>query len=214
MKRKCNVCKKTHKSERVKTEDRGTVDDWSGVRFMGIHAVCDTPECLSKYSLNKVRKEAEKARKAENAAYFKETKRLKKKYSDSTRPRLIDRVQWDYFNPWVKERDKDLPCISCGKFKGIYHAGHYKTIGARKDIRFHPDNCHKQCADCNLAMEQSKSLEATIAAKYRENLIKKIGVERVEALEVVKVHRYTVEELEKIKAEYSAKLKELRKKEL
>ena len=48
-------------------------------------------------------------------------------------------------NAWVRERDADRPCISCGRYHaGQWHAGHYLSTGARPELRFEPLNIWKQ----------------------------------------------------------------------
>ena len=103
---------------------------------------------------------------------------------DKNRKReLKSKAQWlkeaqSAFNRWVRLRDYDEPCISCGRHhKGQYHAGHLYTVAARSDIRFHCDNVSKQCSACNNYLSGNQ-------INYRRRLIKKIGLERVEALEV------------------------------
>ncbi|MBF3209581.1 recombination protein NinG, partial [Pseudomonas aeruginosa] len=54
------------------------------------------------------------------------------------------------FNEFIRLRDADQPCISCGRHHdGQYHAGHYRTVAASPELRFEPLNVHKQCAPCN-----------------------------------------------------------------
>jgi hypothetical protein len=108
------------------------------------------------------------------------------------------------FNAFIRERDRDWPCISCGKFHtGQYHAGHYRSVGAAPQLRFNEDNVHKQCQPCNLHKSGN-------AIEYRINLVKRIGVARVEALECDNsLPKWTVEEIKAIKMEYRTKLKEL-----
>jgi len=109
------------------------------------------------------------------------------------------------FNAFIRERDKDLPCISCGRFhQGSYDAGHYRSIGAQPMLRFHEDNTHKQCVPCN----QHKSGNAV---EYRIRLLLRIGADRVAYLE--QEHppaKYTIDDAKRIKAEYAAKLKQLK----
>lgn len=107
-------------------------------------------------------------------------------------------------NAYVRERDADLPCISCGRHhQGQYHAGHYLSRGARPELRFNLDNIHKQCAPCNNHLSGN-------AVLFRIGLIAKIGLERVEALEGPhEAKKYSIEEIKAIKAEYRAKLKAL-----
>lgn len=109
------------------------------------------------------------------------------------------------FNAFIRERDKEEPCISCGRFhEGQYHAGHYRTTGANPELRFDEDNCHKQCAPCNNHL--SGNIE-----NYTPRLIEKIGQERFERLmgshELPKWKR---EDYERIRDHYRAKLKELK----
>lgn len=110
------------------------------------------------------------------------------------------------FNEFIRLRDKDDPCISCGRFhQGQWHAGHYKTVKAMPELRFNEDNCHKQCSVCNNYLSGNLT-------DYRINLIKKIGIERVEFLER-KDHqplRLTVDEIKSLIAVYKNKIKELR----
>ena len=110
------------------------------------------------------------------------------------------------FNEWIRLRDAALPCVSCGRsHEGQWHAGHYRTVGANPELRFNPDNVHKQCAPCN----NHKSGDIV---NYRINLVKRIGLERVEILEGPhKPQRYTVEDLKTMKADYRALTKELKR---
>ena len=110
------------------------------------------------------------------------------------------------FNEWVRLRDADLPCVSCGRHHdGQYHAGHYRTVAANPAIRFEPLNVHKQCAPCN----NHKSGDIV---NYRIELVKRIGAEAVEWLEGPhEPKKYTVEQLKAMTAEYRAKTRELKR---
>src|SRR5690606_11085783 len=109
------------------------------------------------------------------------------------------------FNAWVRARDRDLPCISCGRFhQGQWHAGHYRAVGGNPELRFHPLNCHRQCAPCN----NHKSGDIV---NYRINLVAKIGADRVAWREGPhEPRRYTIDELKALTAEYRATLWELK----
>lgn len=110
------------------------------------------------------------------------------------------------FNEWIRERDRDLPCISCGRFhQGQWHAGHYRTVGANPELRFNPLNVHKQCAPCN----NHKSGDIV---NYRINLVQRIGADQVEWLEGPhEPQRYTIEELKALKASFRAMTRSLRR---
>lgn len=107
------------------------------------------------------------------------------------------------FNDYIRARDGEV-CISCGSTTAIsYHAGHYRTTAAASQLRFNEDNCHSQCASCNVH-------HSGAIGPYRINLIDKIGLQRVVALESDNNHhRYTREELDTLRALYRAKLRAL-----
>ncbi len=104
-------------------------------------------------------------------------------------------------NSYIRVRDKDQPCISCARFHvGQWHAGHYRSAGAAPQLRFNEDNINRQCAPCN-------NHKSGNAIEYRINLIKKIGIERVEALESNNSPAlFTIEDAKRIKAEFKKKL--------
>lgn len=114
------------------------------------------------------------------------------------------------FNEFIRLRDAELGCISCDKPKdwhGQWHAGHYKTVGAHPELRFNEDNCHKQCSICN------NYLSGNLAA-YRIELVRRIGIDRVEALESysgVKVKLGAIEYIT-LNSNYQKKIKEMKSK--
>lgn len=109
------------------------------------------------------------------------------------------------FNAFIRERDKDLPCVSCGRVhNGQYHAGHYRTVGSCPELRFEELNNHKQCAPCNNHLSGN-------LINYRRNLIIKIGLEKVEWLEGPHPPlKLTIEDIRAIKAKYKQLLKDLK----
>ncbi|AAY93038.1 recombination protein NinG [Pseudomonas protegens] len=110
------------------------------------------------------------------------------------------------FNEWVRLRDADLPCVSCGRHHdGQYHAGHYRTVGANPEIRFEPLNVWKQCAPCNTHLSGN-------LVNYRLSLLERIGAEKLEWLEGPHpACKHTIEEIKAIKADYREKIKELKR---
>lgn len=81
------------------------------------------------------------------------------------------------FNKYIRLRDKDKGCICCNRrLEGTYDAGHFYSVGAYPNLRFDEDNVHGQTRHCN------SFLHGNLIA-YREGLIKRIGLERFEALE-------------------------------
>lgn len=125
-------------------------------------------------------------------------------------PDLIREAQ-QVFNKWIRARDEKEPCISCGApppdLSGLHagrDAGHYRSTGSASHLRFHPDNCHAQCVRCN-------QWGAGRAVDYRVGLCRRIGVERVEALEASnEPHKWQRDELNAIKAGFVQRLKQLK----
>jgi hypothetical protein len=108
------------------------------------------------------------------------------------------------FNTFIRMRDKDEPCISCG-YAGTgrqAHASHYRPATNSK-LRYDERNVWKSCQICNTHLSGN-------LANYRLALIEKIGLQQVEELESTNgVYIYTVEELQAIIKKYRAKTKEL-----
>lgn len=112
------------------------------------------------------------------------------------------------FCAFIRARDAGKPCICCGRSSsgwsrgGDWDAGHYRSRGAASHLRYHEDNCHSQLKQCNR--------RAFDVASYRANLIGRIGLERVEALENDNAtHKWTRDELIAIRRHYIAKRKEI-----
>lgn len=117
-----------------------------------------------------------------------------------TLPALLKQAQ-KVFNTWIRKvRDKDEPCISCGKAHEDYDSGHYVPQGSSSFLRFHGWNVNKEGKGCN-------SFDKFHLIGYRKNLIKKIGEENVEWLENNRhrVKRWSRVELEQIILRYQIK---------
>lgn len=150
------------------------------------------------------RRKVDAAKKEERA----ETKQRKE--SLKTIPQLIAEAQKE-FNAYIRERDKDQPCICCGKplgssdVGGAYDCGHYRSTGSASHLRFDERNAHAQRKECN-------RWGAGRAVDYRIGLVARIGLEAVEALESdndpVKWDRDTLRQLKTI---YRAKARALKK---
>src|SRR5690349_8773059 len=81
------------------------------------------------------------------------------------------------FNAYIRERDKDLGCISCGSHNQI-QAGHFYSAGHYPSLRFNEDNVHSQCLRCNYFLSAN-------LLEYRKRLLKKIGEQRVQKLDLL-----------------------------
>ena len=126
-----------------------------------------------------------------------------------TRGQCLKEAQIE-FNKFIRHRDDGDNCICCNGSTNDNHltgsgwdAGHYLSTGARPNLRFDEDNCHRQLVKCNRFLSGN-------AASYRIGLVKKIGIDRVEALECNhKEKKYTIDQLKEIKRVYREKTKQL-----
>lgn len=146
-----------------------------------------------------------------SAIYAKEQKRKSWRKEKKKRKEAMKTKQ-DYekeleavVNRFIRLRDKDKPCISCGATNYTMSAGHYYPAGSYKNIRFDEDNIFGQCwYNCN--KNKSGNL-----AEYRIGMIERIGIERVKALDerrLIPAH-FTIPELKEMKIKYKKKCKEL-----
>ena len=152
----------------------------------------------------------------ECAEEFGKLKRIKERARERARDRrerlkaIKSRAKWlkeaqSAVNAVIRERDKDLPCISCGTVDSAqWDAGHYRSRGACPELRFHPDNIHKQCCVCN-------HHQGGNVVSYRVALIRKVGLAQVEWLEGPhEPAKYTIPELEQIILSNRALLRAMR----
>ena len=79
-------------------------------------------------------------------------------------------------NKFVRERDKNKPCISCGRRIESGDCGHYVAQGSSGLLRYHPDNLALQCTSCNRFKHGN-------LINYRIGLVSRIGEDRVKWLE-------------------------------
>lgn len=111
-------------------------------------------------------------------------------------------------NQYIRLRDKDLDCISCGADLDARNtnAGHHFSANGFPNTRFNEDNIHNQCVYCN--QHNSGNL-----LEYRKGLIDKIGQERYDKLEAESKEKksYTKEELKNIIKKFKEKCRLLTK---
>jgi hypothetical protein len=108
------------------------------------------------------------------------------------------------FNKYIRLRDVGNVCISCQKKPLKENAGHFYNANNHWSVRFDERNVHLQCEHCNTFLSGN-------LIYYRENLLKKIGIEEFENLsvEAMKTRKFTIEELKEIIATYKKKCKEI-----
>ena len=163
---------------------------------------CDF-DCASRYGAEKAVKDREKAFKKSIKEDNKKHATKKREFYDNDKKTRMDAAQ-TAFNAFIRQRDNELPCVSCIRFhQGQWHAGHYRTVGGHFELRFEESNCHRQCSVCN-------NHKSGNIADYRIELVRRIGIEKVEWLEGPhEAKKYTCADLKEIELYYKAKLKEL-----
>lgn len=110
------------------------------------------------------------------------------------------------FNTYIRLRDKDQPCISCGCTGNVkYDAGHLYSRKGYSGVRFDEDNVHKQCSNnCNMHLSGN-------FAEYSIKLPERIGLERFTAL-VERRHKkleLSIPEIKELIKHYKTKIKEI-----
>ena len=131
-------------------------------------------------------------------------KRFKVMKSDSRSLIELRNLARVSFQIYIRQRDKDLPCISCNKSDAKWDAGHYLKAEIYTKLIFNEDNVHKQCSYCNLQL-------AGNLIEYRKGLVKKIGINKVQELEDMadssRSYKFTKEELITLAKNYKLKIK-------
>lgn len=101
------------------------------------------------------------------------------------------------FNKWIRERDKNKPCISSGSKPE--QAGHFYPAGSYSGVRFDEVNVNGQSKEDNC-------YKAGNEEAYRVGLIGRYGIETVKELEekakATRLYKWSREELEEIITKY------------
>ena len=167
-------------------------------------------ECIEPWMLAFQEKQKRKAV-AERKAKIRVERAIDRKQREGLKriPDLIAEAQ-KAFNAYIRERDKDKPCICCGKplgqsaVGGGYDCGHFRSTGSASHLRYDEHNAHAQRKYCN-------RYGSGRAVDYRVGLVRRIGLEQVERLESSNApHKWERDELIAIKALYVQKLKQLK----
>ena len=187
--RKCKICNQTYEKQRM-----GQV-------------VC-SPKCAMEYVKQQKIAKQKKAQAAQRKEERAKTKAMKARLESVGD--LIKAAQKE-FNRYIRLRDKDKPCISCGRplqqgggLRGhLFDAGHFRSIGSASHLRFDETNVHGQCVYCNRYHSGNH-------VNYRQGLIERIGLAEVERLETDNTSRkWSKDELRDLIQQYKEKCKML-----
>ena len=159
--------------------------------------------CMDDICQNLMIKEALKKSKAKKVKEWNKEKKVRKE-ALKTLSEYKKELQV-IFNKFIRLRDKGLNCISCNKPAKKENAGHYRSVGGNPELRFEELNNNLQCEYCNTYLHGN-------LIDYRINLIKKIGIKKVEWLEGKHDPKhYTIEQIKGLKVMYRLKIKQLEK---
>ncbi len=175
-----------------------------------------SPTCaIEKVEQDKAKKAAREQKATDK---IKRSDHRKAKESIKTRSQWLKDVQDNAFNPYIRKRDENLPCISCGKFVNNndlltgsrWDCGHYLTRGAFPELRFEELNAHKQCSSCNGGSGKFAKKNRAVKQEYTERLIDKIGIVQFEWLNSHhEPKKDTIEDLKELKKYFKDKLKHI-----
>lgn len=104
------------------------------------------------------------------------------------------------FQRYIRKRDAELPCISCGTEQtDLWDGGHFKKAELYSGVIFDEMNCHKQCRKCNRFLGGNE-------LNFREGLIVRYGETYVLEIEQkaskLRVYKYTKDQLKEIREKY------------
>lgn len=157
---------------------------------------CETDECreaCAKFVLETKKKAIERL-----------TKKREKDVLKAKKEKLKTLSQYEAeakkeFQKYVRNRDKDLPCISCGAKDTLFDGGHFRKAEIYSGLIFDERNAHKQCRRCNRYLGGNEG-------EYRVGLANRFGEAFVKQLENDSIrlrnYKYTKEQLIDIKEHY------------
>ena len=154
--------------------------------FNTLQPFCFKEECIKKH--NQITKE-------------KKQKKAKKEFKENDKSTLLALAQ-KIVNKYVRLRDINKPCVSCGTYQAKWDAGPFFSQGGNSSIRFNTLNNHKQCFRCN------RMLSANLVP-YKIEILKRIGQDNFNKLEEKRndVAKYNVEYLQRLIKVFRKKIK-------
>jgi hypothetical protein len=152
---------------------------------------------LRKQIIPQAKKEVERKQKASDKKQREKLKTLSQLEAEARK----------YFQRYIRLRDQDKPCPSCGTYTAdLWDGGHFYKAEIYSGLIFDERNCHKQCRKCNRFLGGNEN-------NYRLGLIHRFSKEYVLQLDADAIqkrdYKYSREELLEIKAHYKQKIKSI-----
>lgn len=194
--------------------------DWFHPKFSNEWWCC--PEHGAELAIKRRSREREKA----EAKLRKEQQQKEREAKDKLKIRKLAVKPTSYFrqqaqtafNQFIRLRDRDEPCISCGEpnppdlHGGQWDCGHFLSVGSHPELRFEERNAYKQCKSCNAGAGKFSHKNNTVTQKYELRLIEKFGQELVDWLRGPhEIPHWKREDYIRIRDEYRAKVRELKR---
>jgi hypothetical protein len=156
------------------------------IPYTSFQKFCLKNECIIEHNQATKQKKAVKA------------KRVFKENDKSLQLKLCQTI----VNKYVRLRDMNKPCVSCGINQAKWDAGHFFSQGGNPSIRFNTLNNHKQCFRCN------RILSANLVP-YRIEIERRIGLDSFNKLEAKRndIAKYDVEYLHRLIKVFKKKIK-------
>lgn len=192
------------------------------IPFNSLQKCCFNPKCImenkrrqdEKKRIKEDKRERQELREAKRSLRLNDRKwQLKKTQESFNKMRRLQEVKW------YKDQGREPECISCGAQSnkpGYFCCGHYKTVGAHGELRFDEVNTELQCnRNCN--MGKSGNINGDKHSHgYTRGIILKYGSEEGQArLDYLNgphdSKKYTCEQLESMRKEFNAQIRELEK---
>jgi hypothetical protein len=127
-----------------------------------------------------------------------------KQFNDSD-ANVMKRKAIHTFNAFIRARDKDNPCVSCGVIvkENMAHASHFKPANTYSYLRFDESNVHKSCSRCNVFLSGNLN-------EYRIRIVERIGQSELDRLDMPnQSKKWSIEELKNIIETYKQKIKQI-----
>jgi DNA-directed RNA polymerase subunit N (RpoN/RPB10) len=101
---------------------------------------------------------------------------------------------------WVRKRDSNLPCISCGTLTSdLWDGGHFKKAEIYSGVIFDEMNIHRQCRKCNRFLGGNElNFREGLIARYGEDYVLKIEKKALET----RNYKFNKEELKELREKY------------
>ena len=188
--------------------------EWFHPRFPNEQWCC--PEHGAQYGIMLREKEKLKAEQRRRKETQQERRSLKIRKAELLPASHFKKQAQQAFNTFIRTRDHDQPCISCGETNppdlhgGQWDCGHYLSVGAHEELRFIESNAYRQCKSCNAGSGKYARKNQTVAQQYRQRLIERVGQEVVDWLEGPhEMTNYRKDDYIRIRDEYRAKTRAL-----